>query len=50
MKKVIFIVMAIAALGFASCGNNAGTATENDSTTVADTVVADSLVADTTVA
>ena len=50
MKKLVFMFVAMAAISFASCGDNKAQApVENDTTTV-DTTVADTTVADTTVA
>lgn len=45
MKKLFYVVFAMVAITFASCGNKAqGEATEQDSTEVVDTVQADTLV------
>ena len=52
MKKLVLMIVAIAAISFASCGNNTKTAATdadslNDTTVVEDTTVAaDSVVAD----
>ena len=58
MKKILFVISAMVAFSFASCGGNKATDTEVaacdsvvvDSVEVADSVVADTLVADTVVA
>ena len=48
MKKLVFMFVAIAAISFASCGNNNKPA-ENADTTATDTAVQDTNVQDTTV-
>ena len=53
MKKLVFMFVAMAAISFASCGNNqkpAEVVEETVDTTVVDTTAADTTVADTTVA
>ena len=55
MKKIIFAVMAIAAIGFTSCGNKTQQAEAVDSDSIAvvdsaDTVAADTAAADTVAA
>ena len=49
MKKLVLMFVAIAAISFASCGNNAQPAANAESETV-DTTVVDTAAADTTVA
>ena len=49
MKKIMFVMMAIAALSFASCGNCDKNACANDTTQVSDTTVVDSVGADSVV-
>ncbi len=51
MKKLVLMFVAIAAISFASCGNNTEQAPAQDTdTVVVDTVAADTVAADTTVA
>ncbi len=53
MKKLVFMFVAIAAISFASCGNNktAQAPVEEDTTAVVDSVVAaDSVATDSVVA
>ena len=61
MKKLVFAIVALAAVSFVSCGNEAKPVVEEavdsavveevvDTVAEADSVVADSVVADTTVA
>ena len=49
MKKLVFLLMTLFALGMYSCGNTETTETVNDSidTTMVDTVVVDSTAVDT---
>ena len=49
MKKLVLAFVAVAAISFASCGNNQKAAADVDSTAV-DTVEADSAAADSVVA
>ncbi len=49
MKKLVLMFVAIAAISFASCGNNAQPAANAEAETV-DTTVVDTAAADTTVA
>ena len=54
MKKLVLAFVAIAAISFASCGNNQKAAADVDTTAVdtvaVDTAAADTAAADTTVA
>ena len=52
MKKLVFMFVAIAAISFASCGEQkpAQVAEEVVDTTIVDTVLADTTAVDTTVA
>ena len=52
MKKLVFMFVAVAAISFASCGNNAAQAPAEDTvdTVAVDTVAADTVAADTVVA
>ena len=50
MKKLVLMFVAIAAISFASCGNNAQPAANTEAETVDTTVVDTAAAADTTVA
>ena len=52
MKKLLFAVVAVVAMSFASCGNKTAAPAEtvDTDTVVTDTVVTDSAVVDSTVA
>ena len=49
MKKLVFMFVAVAAISFASCGNNTEQAPAQDTvdTVAVDTVAADTVAADT---
>lgn len=50
MKKLVLMFVAIAAISFASCGQKAAPAAEENDTTVVDTTAVDTTAVDTTAA